>query len=107
MARNRFVSHKSSLYPKAWEPKVKRRRTKLRMLILYYQRLYLKFLVFKVANENPLLAIHISRMLSKPNTPPNINIIILYNRLKTNSTIKESKRNLLENLFYIKKYKCK
>ena len=42
--------------------------TRQRMLILVYQRLFY-FLVFKVANENPLLAIYFSGAMSKPLHP--------------------------------------
>ena len=47
------------------------------MLILYYQRLYLIF-AFLSGQATPLLAIHTSGVLSKPNTSPYKVHIILY-----------------------------
>ena len=49
--------------------------TKQQMLIRYYQRLYLKYPFFKVANENPLLATHTSGIMSKPLHPQVHNLL--------------------------------
>ena len=46
------------------------------LILVYYQRLFC-FLVFIVANENPLLAIYASGTMSKP-LHPHMYIIILY-----------------------------
>ena len=49
-----------------------------RMLILHYQRLYLFSLFYSGRSDHPLLAIHTSELLSKPNTSPSTLLIILY-----------------------------
>lgn len=46
------------------------------MLILRYQRLFLLG-IFKVELAKPLLAIYVSKTLSKPNTPPYKFIILI------------------------------
>lgn len=53
------------------------------MLILYYyQRLFLFSLFYSGRSEHPLLAIHTSELLSKPNTSPSTLYIILYYMIK-------------------------
>lgn len=63
------------------------RLTRQRMLILYYQRLYLFLLFLSGQSSHPLLAISASLVLSKTNTPPNLLSILLYNIFKLKSII--------------------
>ena len=79
MAKKQFCFPRIVALSKGVGTNGKTSQTKLRMLILYYQRLYLNFPFFKVANENPLLAILASKILSKPITPPynGLHIIII------------------------------
>ena len=70
-----------------WDILVGVTATKQQMLILYYQRLYLKYSFFKVANENPLLAICTSSIMSKPLHPQ---VLLYYN---INSIKKQEKKS--------------
>ena len=66
------------------------------MLILYYQRLYLVFSFFKVANENPLLAICASDAMSKP-LHPHINTIFIIIYFETEFKSRVNKLTKIEN----------
>ena len=74
------------------------------MLILYrYQRLFLFSLFYSGRSDHPLLAIHTSELLSKPNTSPSTLIIIQYLVKKINGKILTKKaKNLLVK--FVSKY---